>query len=102
MLYQGPGAPPYFLHCENMFLTLYVQWHEPFLFFQMKTEEDVPKRAKRLARGFESNNTYWPWYVDLVGCGAAMIHPQIVITAAHCGYEKLSQGRGHGGTIVPA
>lgn len=45
-------------------------------------------RQKRLVRGYETNNTYWPWYVDTNGCGAALVHPKIVVTAAHCGINK--------------
>ncbi|XP_074658392.1 uncharacterized protein LOC141911294 [Tubulanus polymorphus] len=50
------------------------------------------RRFRRIVGGVPSSHGQWPWLVSLryVGnksshvCGAALIHPQWVITAAHC------------------
>ena len=38
----------------------------------------------RIVGGVDAAPGEFPWFVDWEGCGAALIHPQVIISAAHC------------------
>jgi len=55
-----------------------------------RQEENRHSRQRRIVGGSEARPNSWPWQVEILvngtshWCGGSLIHPQWIITAAHC------------------
>lgn len=54
----------------------------------MQAEATTPPPAIRIVNGERAGECEWPAVVSMDGCTGTLIHPRVVLYAAHCGAEQ--------------